>query len=647
MSPTAPNVNSLRHPQQLATDIATNAHRDRSVYANRAVSALSSPVPMLRALGLVGNMVIRAADELRTQAAQIRECCTEAHPVPVLARRGDDGPQFVVDSKLAPHHCGRALCDRCERRPETHAKSRMRLGAALTGALLRQATVRFITIPVRNKARLNEALADLDHATLALRKLPEWHHHIRGATRALEVTHNDGIRRRLKTSVAKFHGFLAGRDGRQACVEHVTTTLRDGVWVKETRKRDLTEDDAKAYLDDLHDKGADIYTKTPWRNRYCSKHAAKNCDECDPRGWHPHHHIIAEGSFWLGLCEVCDRHDRYNCAECRAANAKRRKLRTDGRPSLPDETFRRVCGGASDVAELGRLRTRGKRRLRDEADKAYGARMARHGQAFDWLEGVTRGRCLASMYRGQLDKQRVLGESKGYTKRRVQTIARLQRKLEGLTADDYATPARCLSCALSAVTGGESFVVDVRAVKGWAQALKGEPGAVQGAIDGVAAELLKYLTKSAVMPEHAMVEFAWRMRKKRRVSWFGSWHGLELLPAEPAIELKCGTTWGVLWEAWKQPHGHARLYFRGAADLCLAVQRQLGASKVFLMPDPDDDSQLVGSAELGSAWARALYHRACHHVARPPPKTLHEEPRTKKGARSSERAPPAQVLLPY
>jgi hypothetical protein len=600
-----------------------------------------------------------AAEVLRGQALAIRDCCTEAHPVPVLARYGDDGPAFCVDAKIAPHHCGRPLCDRCERRPETHKKSAMRLGAALTGALLRNATVRFLTLPVTNRKRLARAHGELADATLDLRKTPEWAQHIEGGTRALEVTHNDGKRRRLRRHIAAAHGLMLPKKNRKAYVEKTETRQgKDGQWYTATRKQELTERDAREFLDNLHDAGADIYRETPWESRHCAGHGVKGCTECDPRGWHPHHHMIVEGRFWLGLCEVCQRHDRFNCAECRAVNAERTRKHKDGQRAPELAPFVRVCGGRRTQAELVKLRKNGARRMGGETQRDYDKRMRRHGQAFDWFRRATKGQCLATQLRQKLHNEIRLGETKGWTPRRDKDVARLHHKLESIARRDfeyYADPGRCLSCAWSDVTDGESYVADVRSVKGWTQALQGK--AVKEAIAGVGAELLKYLTKSAVMPADAMVEFAWTMRRKRRVSWFGSWQGLEVTEPDP-VELKCGTTWAVLWDSLHQRYGEPqRLYFKGPTALCHALQRQYPGVQLHPADPParyqgDSGQWFAGSVIIDPRWGSQLYRKAAGHIPEPPddvPYTsrdgpgAHDERRLEADATPEQSAP----LLPY
>ena len=655
MSASAPNVNRLRTPQQLTADATDHAHRRRSVYATRAVKALSSPVLALREFISDQDAVHAAAEVLRDQSTAIRDCCTEAHPVPVLARQGDDGPAFVTDAKIAPHHCGRPLCDRCERRPETHKKSAMRLGAALTGALLRRATVRFLTLPVTNRTRLAAAHQELADATVDLRKTPEWAHHIEGGTRALEVTHNDGKRRRLRRHIAAAHGLMLPQKHRKAYVEKTERRQdADGAWFTVTRKQELTERDATEFLDNLHDAGADIYRETPWESRHCAGHGVKGCTECDPRGWHPHHHMIVEGRFWLGLCEVCQRHGRFNCGECRKVNAERTRKHKDGKPAPDAAPFVRVCGGRRTQAELATLRQRGARRMSGETQRDHNKRMRRHGQAFDWMRRSTQGKCLTTQTRLQLNNQIRLGNAKSWTPRREKDVARLHRKLASIDRRDfsyYDTAARCLSCAWSDVTDGQSYVVDVRSVKGWAQALQGT--AVKEAVDGVGAELLKYLTKSAVMPADAMVEFAWVMRRKRRVAWFGTWQGLDVTEPDP-IELKCGTTWAVLWDSIHQRYGEPqRLYFKGPEPLCLALARKYPGVRLDPTDRPDryrgDCDWLAGSVIVDPVWGKRLYLKASGHIPEPPADvayTSRDGPGANdKGAAPTGATPEASALL--
>jgi hypothetical protein len=643
------NTSRLRSPAQLARDAELDAVGSRTVYTERALEALSSPLEALRSF-MTDDRAIRLAEvKLQTQAAKIRECCTSSHPVPVLARIDKGGAVGCTDALIAPHHCGRPLCDRCERRPATHDKSRRRLDAALDGALKRGAHVRFITLTIRNRERLADALGELNRASLELRKSPEWAHHITGGVRALEVTYNDGKRRRLRKDVAAIHGMMTGGGaaGPRGRTFYLEEKRKDRKGNTVTTRRDLTDRDAKEFLDGLHDSGADIYRETPWSERRCGSHGRKGCHACDPRGWHPHHHIVAEGEFWLGLCEVCLEHGRFNCGDCRGVNSKRRAALKSGTTAPDKRWLVRVCGGLRSQDELTELRRRGAQRMERESDEDHRKRLRKHHQAFDWLANVTAVRCRLTKLRQTLANEHRLGADKGWTKRREQTVERLNRQIGAALEDTDDTSAHCLSCSMANVTGGESGVVDVRTVTGWAKALKG--GDVAGAVEGVAAELLKYLTKSAVMPAQAMVEFAWVMQRKRRVAWFGTWQGIEL-EAEEVAALKAGTQFDILWEAIHERGGAVRrLYFKGPAALCEAARRGHPDASVDLWPDPDRPGCMTGSAELTPELAAALYSKAAKLV---PEQSKAAAPYSTKreGAAPSRAAPiraPEQIAVPY
>lgn len=652
MSAGVQNVNT-RDPFRLSMDLESDALSRRDVYTQRAIDALSSPWQALTQL-LDSDLVPGAFATLQKHARQMADCCTTAHPVPILARLGPAGEVVkITEAKVAPHHCGRPLCTRCERRSETHAKSAMRLGAALTGALLADATPRFMTLTVRNGATLAPTLDHLNAAALALRKEPEWSHHVSGGMRALEVTHNDGHRRRLKHAVARQHGLMRDRG---TYVEETKTRKHTdgGGWVTTTRRRTVDESDARAYLDALHDSGADVYHLTPWERRRCSKHGEHGCAECDPRGWHPHHHLLVQGRYWLSVCECCDQHQRHNCHECRAVNARRRQLhRAGAEPDTiePERTFSRTCGGHRTRAQLRALRRRGMPRRRpDESKSDYSDRLKRSGikrgayyQAFDWLEKTSRGQCRRSQLQAEIaNEHRLATEKNDWSKRRMQTIARLQRKLANVPRWEDTAPARCLSCLWGELTGG-SHIVDLRPVIGWRESLAGKAD-VQAMMSGVRDELLKYLTKAAVMPASAMVEFAWTMRRRRRVAWFGSWQGLETEKPEPT-ELRCGTTWEELWGAWQQPGPYHRLYFKGPETLCLAATA--GVADTYLARSPDlPPTWLVGSVPLSTEMAATLYRRAASLVPeRAPPTPV---PKRTEGAEGlPPPTPPEQSGLPF
>ncbi len=642
------NTSRLRSPHQLARDAETDAVSKRTVYTERALEALSSPLESLRGF-MTDDRAIRLAEvKLQTKAAKIKACCSTNHPVPVLARIDKGGAVGCTDALIAPHHCGDSLCDRCERRPATHDKSRRRLDVALAGALKRGNHVRFITLTIRNRERLADALGEMTRASLKLRATPEWAHHITGGVRALEVTFNDGKRRRLRKDIAAIHGMMTGGgSGPRARTFYLEETRKAADGSTITTRRDLNDRDAKEFLDGLHDSGADIYRETPWEDRRCGTHGRKGCHACDPRGWHPHHHIVAEGSFWLGLCEVCVEHGRFNCGACRATNAKRRAALQAGTAAPDKRWLVRVCGGLRSQAELGELRRKGAQRMEGEPDTDYRKRIRKHHQAFDWLANTTAARCRLTKLRATMNNEHRLGAVNGWTKRRRQTVDRLHRQIDAAHEDTDDTSAHCLSCSMANVTGGESGVVDVRSVTGWREALKG--GDVSGAVEGVSSELLKYLTKSAVMPAQAMVEFAWCMARKRRVAWFGAWQGIELVDEGPAA-LKAGTQFDILWDAIHE-RGDAvrRLYFKGPAALCEAARRGHPDANVDLWPDPDKPGHMIGSAELSPELAAALYHKAAGLIP--------EQPKGGPGYSSNREAvaperaapirEPEQIAVPY
>lgn len=640
---------SLRSPAQLAADSEAHALKRRSVYTQRAIDALSSPLQDLWDLLGDESAARFAAAELQEQGRQIEDCCSTNHAVPILVRVGDSGPESFIGAVVAPHHCGRALCTRCEQREQTHAKSRARLKAALERAMVRGGRPRFITLTIANQPRLAAAVDDLSGAARALRKTPEWAHHIRGGVRALEVTHNDGIRRRLKRDVAEQHGLMCGKGRRVTYIEEVTRKQNaDGSWTTATTRRDLDKRDAAKYLDALHDAGADIYRKTPWAERHCTEHGAKGCDECDPRGWHPHHHIVAEGEFWLGLCEVCNLHSRHNCPDCRQANSDRRAAHRAGKTAGAKRGFSRVCGGLQDRDGLTGLKSTGTLQMAGESDAEHKARMRKHKTAFDWMLKTTRGVCETTQLRKQLGNEHRLGAEKGWTERRTKTVERIQRKLDAISEDGDDRAARCLSCSWAAATGGASNVVDVREVTGWRDASSGGPAE---AIDGVSGELLKYLTKSAVMTKAAMVEFAWTMRRKRRVAWFGDWQGM-VINQGPVDELRCSTRFDVLWDAIHDPDTQRRMYFRGPAALCHAARKGHPGVTLWEAPPPGVGRDLpagwlAGSIDLSSPLAGALYAAAAARIPEQPAAETYTATND-EGAAPERAAPkPEQLAVPF